>query len=103
IVRLDQRTQFPPRHHLLHLFQEPCPSSLLRVPLESRHHRQCPLLAQRVHAGTTLSILPVEREDLIRVSLGGTLLLSARSSFCRHGSSPSKSFSQETPRIFALC
>src|SRR6185295_7063485 len=69
IVRLDQRTQFPPRHHLLHLFQEPCPSSLLRVPLESRHHRQCPLLAQRVHAGTTLSILPVEREDLIRVSL----------------------------------
>src|SRR4029077_5027224 len=71
IVRLNQRTQFPPRHHLLHLFQEHCPPRLLRVPLESRHHRQCPLLAERVHAGTTLSILLVEREDLIRVSLGG--------------------------------
>ncbi len=70
IVRLDQRTQFPPRYHLLHLFQEHCPSSLLRVPLESRHHCHCPLLAERVHAGTTLSILPVERENLIRVSLG---------------------------------
>ena len=69
IVRLDQRTQFPPRHHLLHLFQEHCPPSLLRVPFESRHHRQCPLLIDRVHAGTTLSILPVERENLIRVSL----------------------------------
>src|SRR4029077_8145866 len=71
IVRLDQRTQFLPRHHLLHLFQEHAPPSLLRVPLESRHHRQCPLLAQRVHAGTTLSVLAVEREDLIRVSLKG--------------------------------
>jgi hypothetical protein len=52
------------------LFQEHCPPNLLRVPLESRHHRQCPLLAERVHAGTTLSILPMEGEDLIRVSLG---------------------------------
>jgi hypothetical protein len=47
-----------------------CPPRLLRVPLESRHHRQCPLFAESVHAGTTLSILPVEREHLIRVSLG---------------------------------
>jgi hypothetical protein len=69
IVRLDQRPQFPPRQHLLHLFQEHCPQSLLCVPLEPCHHRQCPLFAQRVHAGTTLSILPVEREDLIRVLL----------------------------------
>jgi hypothetical protein len=29
------------------------------------------LLAERVHADSTLSILPVEREHLIRVSLGG--------------------------------
>ena len=69
IVRLDQRAQLRPWHHLLHLFQKHRPPRLLRVPLESRHHRQCPLLAQRVHAGTTLSILAVEREHLIRVSL----------------------------------
>src|ERR1700746_363859 len=82
IVRLDQRTQFPPRHHLLHLFQEHCPPSLLRVPLESCHHRQCPLPTERVHAGTTLSIRPVEREDLIRVSLG-TISVPKRQSVIR--------------------
>ena len=41
------------------------PSRLLRVAFESGHHRQCPLSALRVHAGTTLSILAVEREHLI--------------------------------------
>jgi transposase len=35
--------------HLLHLFQKPCPRRLLRIPLESRHHRQCPLLTWRFH------------------------------------------------------
>ena len=69
IVRLDQGAQLRPRHHLLHLLQEYCPPRLLRVPFESRHHRQCPLLPQRVHPGTTLSTLAVEREHLIRVSL----------------------------------
>src|ERR1700739_2047210 len=33
-------------------------------------HCQCPLFARSVHAGATLSILTVERELLIRVSLG---------------------------------
>jgi hypothetical protein len=42
---------------------------LLRVPLESCHRRQCPLLAFRFHAGLTLSTLAVEREHLISVSL----------------------------------
>src|ERR1019366_7940266 len=85
IVRLDQRTQLRPRHHLLHLFQEHCPPRLLRVPLESCHHRQCPLLAESVHAGTTLSILPVEREDLIRVSLEGAQLRHVTGGPCTYG------------------
>ncbi len=70
IVQLDQRAQLLPRHHLLHLFQKHRPARLLCVALESRHHRQCPLLFRRVHAGRTLSTLAVEREHLIRVSLG---------------------------------
>src|SRR5439155_13118365 len=49
IVRLDQRAQLRPRHHLLHFFQKGRPPRLLRVPLESRHHRQCPLFARRFH------------------------------------------------------
>src|SRR5262249_40117333 len=69
IVRFDQPAQLPPRHHLLHLFQKHRPSRLLRVPLESRHHRQRPLPPESVHAGMTLSILAVEREYSIRVSL----------------------------------
>jgi hypothetical protein len=40
------------------------------ISFKSRHHRQCPLLVERVHAGTTLSTLAVKREDFIRVSLG---------------------------------
>jgi hypothetical protein len=44
IMWLDQRTQLTPRHHLLHFFQKQSPSRLLRVPLETRHHRQRPLL-----------------------------------------------------------
>src|SRR5579859_3395449 len=72
IVRLDQRTQLRPRHYLLHLFQKGRPPRFLRIPFESRHHRQCPLLAESVHTGTTVSILAVEREDLIRVSLTAT-------------------------------
>src|SRR5205823_8103373 len=55
--------------HLLHLLQKCRPPRLLRVALESRHHRQCPLLAESVHAGMNLSILAVERQHLIRVSL----------------------------------
>src|ERR1700691_1337115 len=49
IVRLNQGAQLSPRPPLLHLFQEHCPPRLLRIPLESRHHRQCPLLTWRFH------------------------------------------------------
>ena len=69
IVRLDQPAQLRPRYHLLHLFQKDRPPRLLRIALKSTHHCQCPLFARSVHAGTTLSILAVERELLIRVSL----------------------------------
>src|SRR5258708_36896740 len=51
-----------PLHHLLHLFQKHCPARLLRVPLESRHHPQGPLLAERVHAASHLSLVPVDKE-----------------------------------------
>jgi hypothetical protein len=47
-----------------------CPPRFPRVALGSHHHRQCPLLAESVHAGSTLSLRPVEKENLIRVSLG---------------------------------
>jgi hypothetical protein len=45
-VRLTWLRQLTIRVRLLHLFQEHSPPSLLRVPLKSRHHRQCPLLAE---------------------------------------------------------
>src|SRR2546425_3453806 len=69
-MRLDKRAQLAPRHLLLHFFQEYRSPRLLCVPLKTSHHRQCPLLfVRRCHPGETYSILPVEREDLIRVSL----------------------------------
>src|ERR1035438_4023311 len=51
IVRLDQRTQLAPRHHLLHLLQKQRTLRLLPVPLRARHHRRYPLF----HAGVTLT------------------------------------------------
>src|SRR2546425_5978062 len=69
-MRLDKRAQLAPRHLLLHFFQEYRSPRLLCVPLKTSHHRQCPLLfVRRCHPGETYSILPVERENLIRVSL----------------------------------
>jgi hypothetical protein len=64
LVRLDQCAQPRPWHHLLHLIQTLRPPCLLRVSLESRH-RQSPLFADSVQAGTTLSRLPVEREQSV--------------------------------------
>jgi VWFA-related protein len=49
IVRLDQRAQLRPRYYLFHLFQKHRSPRLLGVPLESRHHRQCPLLLWSFH------------------------------------------------------
>src|SRR3974390_501248 len=69
VVPLHQCAQLAPRHHLLHFFQKHRSPRLLRVPLESRHRRQCPLLTLRFHAGSTLSVLAVEKEHLISVSL----------------------------------
>src|SRR5271157_1554181 len=60
IVGPNQPTQLAPRHYLFDLLQEPHTLSLLRVPLESCHHRQCPLL----HAGVTLISTRCEKGEL---------------------------------------
>src|SRR5208283_4434796 len=60
IVRLDQRTQLAPRHHLLHLFQKQRALGLLGVPLKASHHRQCPLF----HAGANLTYTPCGKGEL---------------------------------------
>ena len=38
IVRLYQRAQLPPRHHLLHLLQKHLAPRFLRVAFKSGHH-----------------------------------------------------------------